>query len=63
MDTFNHFILVHYLYHDCIAILVTMLLAKKPYFCSTDITSQSNLIAFIYICTIMLKELMQYECR
>jgi hypothetical protein len=63
MDTFSHFILVLYLYHDCIAVLVTMLVAKKPYFCSADITSQSNLITFIYICIIMLKKLMQYECR
>jgi hypothetical protein len=69
MDTLSHFILVLYLYHDCIVILVTMLIAKKSYFCSSDIwgipylfcpiqifTSQSNLVAFIYICTIMLKK-------
>ncbi len=58
-----------YLYHDWIIILVTMLVEKKPYFCSSDIwgnpylfcliqiiTSQSNLVAFIYIFTIMLKK-------
>ncbi len=69
MDTFSHFLLILYLYHDCIVILVAMLVAKKPYFCSSDIwgipfffcpiqifTSQSFLVAFIYIFTIMLKK-------
>jgi hypothetical protein len=37
MDTLSHFVLVLYLYHNCIVILVTMLVAKKPYFCSSDI--------------------------
>jgi hypothetical protein len=65
MNTLSHFILVLYLSHDYIVILVTMLVAKKPYFRSNDIwgipylfcpiqiiTSQSNLVAFIYMCTI-----------
>jgi hypothetical protein len=66
MDTFSHFILVLYLYHDCIVILVIMLVQKKPYFCSSDIWGIpyffcpiqiiTSLIAFIYICTIMLKK-------
>jgi len=69
MDTLCHFMPALYLYHDCIVILITMLVTKKPYFCSNDIwgipylfcpiqiiTSQSNLVAFIYICTIMLKK-------
>jgi hypothetical protein len=69
MNTLIHFILVLYLSHDYIVILVTMLVAKKPYFRSSDIwgipylfcpiqiiTSQSNLVAFIYIRTIMLKK-------
>ncbi len=69
MNTLSHYILVLYLSHDYIVILVTMLVAKKPYFCSSDIwgipylfcpiqiiISQSNLVAFIYMCTIMLKK-------
>jgi hypothetical protein len=76
MNTLSHFILVLYLSHDYIVILVTMLVEKKPYFCSGDIwgipylfcpiqiiNSQSNLVGFIYICTIILEKLMQDECR